>query len=76
MKIMRAFMIGLLFLLAVLVLVGMGFLLSPVFFVLALIFRVILGFILVLFGIWLLGRFILFIWEKLNSSDDPPKDQP
>jgi hypothetical protein len=69
---MKAFLVGLLSLLAIAFLGGVIFLLTPLFFVLAIIFRVILGIIFLLFAVWLLGKFILFIWEKLNPSDDSP----
>jgi hypothetical protein len=62
---MRAFLIGLLFIIAVAVLSGIGILLYPFLLVLGVFFRLALGFILVIFAIWLLGTFIIFIWEAL-----------
>ncbi len=62
---MRAFLIGLLFIIAVAVLSGIGILLYPLLLVLGVFFRLVLGFVLVIFAIWLLGKFIIFIWEAL-----------
>ena len=70
---MKAFLIGLLSLVAIAFLGVIILLLSPVFFVLAIIFRVILGIVFLIFAVWLLGKFILFIWEKLNPPDDSPQ---
>lgn len=63
---MRAFLVGLLFLIAVTILAGVGVLLFPVLLVLTLFLRVFIGFFLVLFAIWLLGKFILWIWQLLK----------
>jgi hypothetical protein len=68
---MRAFLVGLLSLAAIAFLGVIMFLLWPVFFVLAIIFRVIFGIVFLLFAVWLLGKFILFIWKKLNPPDAP-----
>jgi hypothetical protein len=70
---MKAFLVGLLSLAAIAFLGLVIFLLSPVFFVLAIILRVILGIVFVLLAVWLLGKFILFVWEKLNPPDDSPE---
>lgn len=63
---MKAFLAGLIFLLAVSILVGIGVLLFPFMILLAFLLRLILGFFLVIFTIWLLGKFIIFVWEKLK----------
>lgn len=62
---MKAFFIGLITLIIVIIMGTIGALLYPFFIVLGLLFRVILSFLLFIFAIWLLGKFILFIWEKL-----------
>lgn len=62
---MKAFFIGLITLIIVIIMGTIGTLLYPFFIVLGLLFRVILSFLLFVFAIWLLGKFILFIWEKL-----------
>jgi hypothetical protein len=61
---MRAFFIGLLFVLLIGVLAGIGFLLFPVFLLIAFIFRVLLSFGIVIFFIWLVGKFILWLSKK------------
>lgn len=67
---MQAFFIGLLFLLVVLVLVGVGILLYPLLFIFGMILRGVVILALVLFAIWLLGKIILFVWEKINGPDE------
>jgi len=63
---MKAFFVGLLFLVAVGVLSGIGVLLFPLLMVLALLARVIIVLALVVFAIWLLGKFILYVWQRLK----------
>ncbi len=62
---MKAFLIGLFFILALSVLLGIGILLFPLLLVLAFFIRLLVIFFLVAFAIWLLGKFIIFSWEKL-----------
>ena len=64
---MKAFLVGLLFLAAVGVFIGMWFLLFPLLLVTGLLLRVGLVFILAVGVIWLLGKFIIFIGKKLKS---------
>ena len=63
---MKAFMVGLLALIAVVLLYGLGTLLLPFLLVLGLVLRVVLIGVLVILAIWLLGRVILYIWEKMR----------
>jgi hypothetical protein len=63
---MRAFLAGLLFLLAAAILAGIGFLLFPFLLVLGWVLRVILIVILLILAIWLLGKFILFVWRRMR----------
>ncbi len=63
---MKAFLVGLVFLIAVGVLAGIGILLSPLLVVLAWFLRLIVTFSLVIFAIWLLGKFIIFVWDKIK----------
>lgn len=62
---MRAFLIGLAFLIAVIALAGIGILLSPLVIVLGFFLRIIFTFLFVIFAIWLLGKFIIFILRGL-----------
>ena len=64
---MKAFLIGLITVIAVAILAGLGFLLSPLLIVLVWFLRWIVIFLLVLFAIWFLGKFIMFVWEKLRK---------
>ena len=69
---MKAFFIGLLFLLlvAVLAVVGAGLimLLSPFLIMLGIALRIIISVIFIIFAIWLLGKLIILIWESLRSK--------
>jgi len=64
---MKAFWVGSLFLCAVFVLAGIGVVLSPLIILLSFLLRIIISLALVIFAIWLLGKFIIFIWEKLKN---------
>ncbi|MFH2139151.1 MAG: hypothetical protein ABII88_11705 [Candidatus Omnitrophota bacterium] len=65
---MKAFLIGLIFLIAVIVMAGIGVLIIPLLLVLAFLLRVVVMLALLIVAIWLLGKFILFVWEKMKSS--------
>ncbi|MBU1933200.1 MAG: hypothetical protein KKC66_04805 [Candidatus Omnitrophica bacterium] len=62
---MRAFLVGLIFIIASLLLSGVGFLLLPFVFVLGFLIRIVLSIVFILLCIWLLGRFIIFVFEML-----------
>ena len=64
---MKAFLVGFIFLVAVGMLSGVGLLLFPLVIVLGLFLRVIISFLFLLFSIWLLGKFIIFVWEKISG---------
>lgn len=68
---MKAFFVGLLFLAAALIMAGFGVFLYPFIFLLAIVLRIIVSIALVIFAIWLLGKFIIFIWDKLNNKEVP-----
>jgi len=59
---MKAFFIGLIFLMATGLLSGIGILLFPLVIVLGFFLRILLALIFVVFATWLLGKFIIFIW--------------
>jgi len=65
---MKAFAVGLLFLIAVMILSGIGILLYPFIIVMALLFRILIPLFFVIFSIWFLGKFIIFVWEKLFAK--------
>jgi hypothetical protein len=65
---MKAFAIGLLFLIAVGILAGIGLLLSPLVIVMGLFLQILLAVLFVIFSIWLLGKFIIFVWESLFKT--------
>ncbi len=64
---MKEFFVGLIFLAAVLVLAGVGILLFPLLIVLAFFARLIIMIVLGVFAIWFLGKFIIFVWEKMRG---------
>lgn len=65
---MKAFLVGLIFLLAVSVLAGIGTLLFPLIIVMHFLLQILLGLFFVLFSIWILGKFIIFVWESIFRS--------
>ena len=64
---MKAFFVGLIFLIAAGLLAGVGILLFPLLVVLAWFLRLIVISLLLIFAIWLLGRFIIFVWEMIKK---------
>jgi len=66
---MKAFFVGFLFLICVFILGGIGILLFPLLLVMAWFLRLIFAFIFIIFAIWLLGKFIIFVWEKLKQKE-------
>jgi len=65
---MKAFFVGLIFLIAVSVLVGIGILFYPLIIVWGFFLRLILALIFIVFCIWLLGKFIIFVWEGISKG--------
>jgi len=65
---MKAFLIGLLTLVAVAILSGVGILLLPLLLILTLFLRILIGFALVLFAIWALGKCVILIWSSLSRN--------
>jgi hypothetical protein len=67
---MKAFLVGLLFLIAASVLITLGCLLFPIFLLLGLLLRIVFVIAFGFFAIWLLGKLIIFIWGKLEQNED------
>ena len=63
---MKEFLIGLFALVAFFFFAGIGILLFPVFLVMFWLLRIALGFVLVLAAIWLLGKLVILVWEKIK----------
>ncbi len=61
---MRAFLVGLFFILLVTIFAALGFLLFPLLIVIGWGLRILLGLAFVLLCIWFLGKVIIYIWEK------------
>lgn len=64
---MKAFLVGLLSLVVVIILCGLGILLLPFVALLGLFLRIILSVALIVFAVWLLGKIILVVWNKLKN---------
>lgn len=67
---MKAFLVGLLFLIVASVLITVGCLLFPLFLLLGLLLRIVFVMAFGFFAIWLLGKLIIFIWGKLKQNED------
>jgi hypothetical protein len=65
---MKEFLIGLIFLVAVFIFAGIGVLLMPFWLLLAIALRIALIVIFVFFCIWLLGKLIVLVWEKIKTK--------
>lgn len=65
---MKAFLAGLIFLIAACLLIGIGILLFPFLIILAFFLRFIVGFLFVMFAIWLLGKFIIYVRDNLRDK--------
>ena len=63
---MKAFLVGLFFLFVVAILAGLGILLFPFLLVLGWLVRIALIAVLLILAIWLLGKFILYVWKKMK----------
>ncbi|HPN55779.1 MAG TPA: hypothetical protein PLD92_02930 [Candidatus Omnitrophota bacterium] len=60
---MKAFGVGLISLIAVSILAGIGVLFYPLIMVLGFFLKITIALLFVVFSIWLLGKFIIIVWE-------------
>ena len=67
---MKAFLIGLIFLILVLLFAGLGILLYPLLSVLGFLLYFVLMFVFAIFAIWLVGKLIILVWEALRPKRD------
>lgn len=65
---MKAFLIGVIFLIAVAIIAGLGYLFVPFILVLGFFLRFILLIVLGILVVWILGKFIIFVWEALRKK--------
>jgi len=63
---MKAFFIGLISLVAVALLAGIGIFLFPLIIVFSFFLKIVISLVFVVFAIWLLGKFIIFVWESFS----------
>jgi len=64
---MKAFLVGLAFLLAASVLAVIALFFAPFIFALGLLLRLAVIAVFVIFAIWCLGKFIIFVWETIRK---------
>ena len=65
---MKAFAIGLIFLIAAGILAGIGILLFPLIIVFGFFLRMVIALIFTIFCIWLLGKLVIFGWENISKK--------
>ena len=63
---MKAFIVGLVFLAALILLAGISFLLYPLLAVMGLLLRLAVFLAVIFLFIWLLGKLILWLWKKVK----------
>jgi len=63
---MKAFLVGLVFLIAAALIAALGALLFPLILILGVLLRVLLVCLLAVFFVWALGKFIIFFWEEVK----------
>jgi len=64
----KAFLVGLIFLILAGVLTGVCILLYPLLSILGFVLYFVLMFVFVIFAIWLLGKLIILVWESLKPK--------
>ena len=65
---MKAFLVGLVFLVAVLIFSVIGYLIFPLLLVLGVFLKFIISAALILLAIWFLGKSIIFVWESIKEK--------
>ena len=65
---MKAFLVGLVFLVAVLMLSAIGCLIFPLLLVLGVFLKFIISAALIILAIWFLGKSIVFVWESIKEK--------
>ena len=68
MKVMKEFLVGLIFLFAAVILAVMGFFLWPLAVVLAWFLRILVVLLFGMIAVWLLGKFIIYVWESIKDD--------
>ena len=73
---MKAFLVGLLVIVAVFLLAGLGVLIFPLLLVLGIALRLIIIVAAVLFAIWLVGKLTLMLIDSLRGKEKEKKQLP
>lgn len=67
---MKEFLVGLLFIIVALLVVAagsiLGILLFPLLIVLNILLRFVIAAIIVIFAVWLVGKLVIMVWEKVK----------
>jgi hypothetical protein len=66
---MKEFFVGLFFIIALVILAGIGVLLTPLLLLMTFALRILISAILVIFAIWLLGKCIIMVWEIIKQKN-------
>jgi len=66
---MKEFFVGLFFIIVLIILAGIGVLLTPLLLLMTLALRILISAILAIFAIWLLGKCIIAVWEKIKQKN-------
>ncbi len=70
---MKAFLVGLIFLCAVMVAAGISMLLFPLVILLSIVLRILVAAALLIVAVWLLGKFIIWVWERMFVDEKKRK---
>lgn len=70
---MKEFFVGLLVIIVVLILSGLGILMFPLFLVLGVFLRLIIGFLFLIVVVWLIGKVTLLVID-LSKTKEPRKE--
>lgn len=65
---MKAFVVGLIFLIAAGILAVIGLLLYPLLMVCGLFLEILFGAVFAILAIWVLGKLIIYIWDQLSKK--------
>jgi hypothetical protein len=65
-KVAKEFAVGCLFIVGLIILLVVVALLSPLLLVMGILLRVLLVFLFMAVGIWLLGKLVLFLWRSIR----------
>ncbi|MFH1046506.1 MAG: hypothetical protein V1727_06055 [Candidatus Omnitrophota bacterium] len=65
---MKAFLVGLVTIMAMAVFISLGALLLPLFVLLGAMLKIIIALVLVLVAVWALGKVVIYAWQKIRPE--------